>query len=95
DWSIITSDNPRSEDPLSIISEIEKGFKQLSQNNYEIEPDRRTAIRKALLMCKREDCLLVAGKGHEDYQIIGDKIISFHDPTVIQEIIKEMVEKRG
>lgn len=95
DWAIITSDNPRSEDPLTIISEIERGFKQLNKNNYEIEPDRRMAIRKALLMSKKEDCLLVAGKGHEDSQVIGDKIIPFHDPTVIQEIIIEMVKKHG
>jgi UDP-N-acetylmuramoyl-L-alanyl-D-glutamate--2,6-diaminopimelate ligase len=95
DWTIITSDNPRSEDPQAIITDIEKGFKQAGKDNYEIEPDRRLAIRKALLLAKKDDCLLIAGKGHEDYQIIGQQVIPFHDPTVIQELIKELGRSRG
>jgi len=95
DWSIITSDNPRSEDPQAIIADIEQGFKEAGKNNYEIEPDRRAAIRKALLQAEKDDCLLIAGKGHEDYQIIGRQVIPFHDPTVVKELIQEIGRSRG
>ena len=93
DWTIVTSDNPRSEDPLAIISDIEKGFGNAGEKNYEIEPDRRKAIRKALQNGEEGDYILVAGKGHEDYQIIGDKITSFDDTVVISEILQDMEEK--
>ncbi|MFQ5721087.1 MAG: UDP-N-acetylmuramoyl-L-alanyl-D-glutamate--2,6-diaminopimelate ligase [Candidatus Aminicenantales bacterium] len=93
DWTIITSDNPRSEDPLTIISEIEQGFTPAGVKKYEIEPDRRAAIRKALFMGEKGDYILVAGKGHEDYQIIGPKVIPFHDGQVIREILQEMESK--
>lgn len=93
DWTIVTSDNPRSEDPLSIISDIEKGFESSGEKNYEIEPDRRKAIRRALQKGEKGDFVLVAGKGHEDYQIIGDNIYTFDDAVVISEILQEMEEK--
>ncbi len=96
DWTIVTSDNPRSEDPLAIISDIEKGFEMAGEKNYEIEPDRRKAIRKALQNGKEGDTILVAGKGHEDYQIIGAKIYDFDDTVVISEILQDMEdEDRG
>ena len=93
DWTIITTDNPRSEDPLAIIAEIEQGFMTEGSKKYEIEPDRRAAIHKALLMGKKGDYILVAGKGHEDYQIIGRRVIPFDDGCVIKEILKEMESK--
>jgi UDP-N-acetylmuramoyl-L-alanyl-D-glutamate--2,6-diaminopimelate ligase len=85
DFTIITSDNPRSEDPLEICRQIEKGF---SRKNYSIVLDRRQAIRRALkLKVKYANCcLLVAGKGHEDYQIVGDERIPFKDSVVIREL---------
>jgi len=89
DWTIITSDNPRSEDPLAIISDIEKGIKKTGTQNYQIIPDRREAIAHALSIGEKEDTILVAGKGHEDYQIIKDKVIHFDDAEVIREILKE------
>jgi UDP-N-acetylmuramoyl-L-alanyl-D-glutamate--2,6-diaminopimelate ligase len=89
DWTIITSDNPRSENPLAIISDIEKGIKKTGTQNYQIIPDRRTAIEQALSMGKNGDYILVAGKGHEDYQIIKDKISHFDDAEIIREILKE------
>ncbi len=95
DWTILTSDNPRSEDPLAIISEIETGFENTGEKKYEIEPDRRKAIRKALLIGKEGDYILVAGKGHEDYQIIGDKILPFKDAEVIRDILQEMENRRS
>lgn len=93
DWTILTSDNPRSEDPQAIISDIEKGIKKTGENKYEIQPDRRKAIKRALALGKREDYILVAGKGHEDYQIIGDKVLPFKDAEVIRESLQEMEER--
>src|SRR4030042_1070866 len=81
-WSelaIITSDNPRTEDPLKIIEEIEKGAKQVSARRYLIIPDRREAIKKAITLAREEDCVLITGKGHEQYQIIGAERVPFDD----------------
>lgn len=90
DWTILTSDNPRSEDPLAIISEIEKGLKETGEKKYEIQPDRREAINRALTLGEKGDYILVAGKGHENYQIIGDKIFPFNDAEVIRETLQKM-----
>ena len=92
DWTIITSDNPRSEDPLAIISDIEEGIQRTGPEKYSIEPDRKKAIQVALALAQKGDYVLVAGKGHEDYQIIKDKVIHFDDAEVIREIIKDMEE---
>ena len=91
DWAIITSDNPRSENPLAIISDIEKGIKKTGTQNYEIIPDRKAAIEHALSIGEKGDYILVAGKGHEDYQILGNKTIHFDDA----EVIREILEARG
>jgi UDP-N-acetylmuramoyl-L-alanyl-D-glutamate--2,6-diaminopimelate ligase len=93
DWTILTSDNPRSEDPQAIIFDIEKGIKKTGENKYEIQPDRRKAIDKALALGKKGDYILVAGKGHEDYQIIGDKVLPFKDAEVIRESLQKMEEQ--
>jgi UDP-N-acetylmuramoyl-L-alanyl-D-glutamate--2,6-diaminopimelate ligase len=80
DLAVITSDNPRTEDPLQIIAEIEKGAKEVSPpRDYLVIPDRREAIRKAIAMAGDEDCVLITGKGHEDYQIIGEQRFPFDD----------------
>ncbi len=89
DWTIITSDNPRSEDPLAIISDIEAGIKKTGTKNYQIIPDRREAIEQALTLAVKGDYILVAGKGHEDYQIIKDKILHFDDAEVLREILNK------
>ena len=91
DWTILTSDNPRSEDPLAIISDIEGGIKKSAPKKYEIELDRKTAIKNALDWGKKGDFILVAGKGHERYQIIKEKIVPFDDA----EVIREYLEKQG
>lgn len=88
DWTILTSDNPRSEDPLAIISEIEKGIKKTGIKNYKVLPDREEAIEHALSLGEKGDYILVAGKGHENYQIVKDKIIPFNDSEVIRKILK-------
>ncbi len=91
DWAIVTSDNPRNERPEDIISDIVKG---ISSKNYEIQPDRKKAIKKGIEMAKKRDLIVIAGKGHEDYQIIGNKKIHFDDRELAGAFIKER-EMRG
>ncbi len=78
DRVIITSDNPRTEDPISILQDIESGVSK-SYTNYEIEADRKIAIQKAINLLQKNGFLLVAGKGHENYQIIGTTKTPFND----------------
>ncbi|MDO4541888.1 MAG: UDP-N-acetylmuramoyl-L-alanyl-D-glutamate--2,6-diaminopimelate ligase [Bacillota bacterium] len=78
DIPIITSDNPRTEEPASIVAMIEEGVKE-SGCNYLVEVDRRTAINMAIEMADEDDLVVIAGKGHEDYQIIGREKIHFDD----------------
>src|SRR4030042_1854744 len=92
-WSelaIITSDNPRTEDPLKIIEEIEKGARGVSPHRYLVIPDRRKAIQKAIALAEEQDCVLITGKGHEDYQIIGEQRRPFDD----REEARTALEKR-
>jgi UDP-N-acetylmuramoyl-L-alanyl-D-glutamate--2,6-diaminopimelate ligase len=90
DWTVITSDNPRNEDPMEIIAAIEKGFEKEAARTYEIVPDRKEAIARGLAMANKGDYVLVAGKGHEDYQIFKDRTIHFSDIEVINEILRRM-----
>ncbi len=89
DKVVITSDNPRSERPASIIADIVKGTKGRF-SNYVIEEDRAAAIKKALLMAKEGDCVLIAGKGHEKHQIIGDRVIPFDDRKVVKDFLRRL-----
>ncbi|MBP1733805.1 MAG: UDP-N-acetylmuramoyl-L-alanyl-D-glutamate--2,6-diaminopimelate ligase [Deltaproteobacteria bacterium] len=82
DLTIITSDNPRSEEPAAIIDDIKKGF---SGNSVKAIENRREAIYEGVRTANENDVLLVAGKGHEDYQIIGSKVFQFSDREVIEE----------
>lgn len=79
DHVLITSDNPRSEDPEAIARDIEGGLQKAGLGNYEIELDRRLAIRRAIDMAREDDLVLIAGKGHEPYQMIGTKRHVFDD----------------
>jgi UDP-N-acetylmuramoyl-L-alanyl-D-glutamate--2,6-diaminopimelate ligase len=88
DYCIVTSDNPRTEEPRSIIKDIEGG---LVSKSYEIIVDRRDAIARAVECAQKGDMVVIAGKGHEDYQIIGNKIIPFDDRKVARDILT----KRG
>ena len=84
DLTFITTDNPRSEDPLAIIAEIEPGAEE-GGGSFVIEPDRRTAIRSALREAAAGDVVIVAGKGHEAVQELRDGTIPFDDRVVVRE----------
>jgi len=92
DLTVLTSDNPRSEDPLKIIAEIEEGAKKVCPpgRRYVTIPDRRQAIEHALAQATAGDVVVIAGKGHETSQIIGDTILPFDDREVAGQILKEL-----
>jgi UDP-N-acetylmuramoyl-L-alanyl-D-glutamate--2,6-diaminopimelate ligase len=98
DFAIATSDNPRSEDPVAILREVEPGLKRaggVEGKTYLMIPDRREAIRVALQMAKPGDSVLLAGKGHEAYQIIGDENQPFDDRVVARELLDELATGRN
>jgi UDP-N-acetylmuramoyl-L-alanyl-D-glutamate--2,6-diaminopimelate ligase len=88
DYSIVTSDNPRGEDPQAIINETITGF---TKRNYEICVERKEAIGRALKLAQKDQIVLIAGKGHEDYQIFKGCTIPFNE----REIVKEFLEMKG
>jgi UDP-N-acetylmuramoyl-L-alanyl-D-glutamate--2,6-diaminopimelate ligase len=106
DFAIVTSDNPRTEDPLSIIADIEAGIRDLGvqrispdqlpegAKGYTVIADRKEAIEKALSTADDGDIVLVAGKGHEDYQILGTRKITFDDRAVVREFLAGYVSGR-
>jgi UDP-N-acetylmuramoyl-L-alanyl-D-glutamate--2,6-diaminopimelate ligase len=91
DLVLVTSDNPRTEEPAEIIAQVEAGVRASGlpllrngaavreRRGYGVEPDRRKAIRLAVSAAGREDTVLIAGKGHEDYQILGTERVHFDD----------------
>jgi UDP-N-acetylmuramoyl-L-alanyl-D-glutamate--2,6-diaminopimelate ligase len=94
DLAVITSDNPRSEDPLSIIAEIEPGAR-LGGGRYVIEPDRREAIGHALREARPSDVVVIAGKGHETGQEFADRTIPFDDRVVAREELERLASGLG
>ncbi len=92
DLTIVTSDNPRSEDPVTICSEIIQGFR--SKHSYWMEIDRGQAIRRAIEMANPGDMILIAGRGHETKQIFSDKMIEFNDANMATKICSEVSQKR-
>lgn len=84
DWVVVTSDNPRQEDPQAIIADIVAGFAP-GFTGFSTEPDRKAAIGKALDMAAAGDVVLIAGKGHEDYQIFKERTVHFDDFEVVRE----------
>jgi UDP-N-acetylmuramoyl-L-alanyl-D-glutamate--2,6-diaminopimelate ligase len=92
DLPIVTSDNPRGEDPLAIMAAVEEGVKASGNSRYRLVPDRREAIRAALAAAGPGWAVLVAGKGHEREQIVGDRKLPFSD---VEEIGRALEELRG
>lgn len=88
DYSIITSDNPRTEEPLKIIEMIEDGIKQVT-DQYKIMIDRRCAIEYAMKIAEEKDIIILAGKGHEKTQVIGNEVFYFDDREVALEIARK------
>lgn len=88
DHVIITSDNPRTEDPFVILDEVEVGVKEMASNYDKVE-NRELAIKAALNEAKEDDVVLIAGKGHENYQILKDRIIHFDDCEVVKNYLQE------
>lgn len=89
DFSVVTSDNPRSEDPVGIVLQVEDGVRAAG-GNYEVEVDRGAAIVRAITVAKAGDCVLIAGKGHEDYQIFADHTAHFDDREVAREALRSL-----
>ena len=103
DIAIVTSDNPRTENPLAIISEIEEGIRDLAvkkflpeelkgninEKGYTVIPDRKKAIVEAVALADSSDIVLIAGKGHENYQIIGTTRIPFDDRKLARKALKD------
>jgi len=89
DLIIVTSDNPRSENPQKIIEEIITGFEKQDSKKIFVEPDRKAAIKLAIESAGKNDIVLIAGKGHENYQILGDKTIHFSDEETASEFLKK------
>ncbi|MGI6173769.1 MAG: UDP-N-acetylmuramoyl-L-alanyl-D-glutamate--2,6-diaminopimelate ligase [Christensenellales bacterium] len=89
DFSILTSDNPRGEDPYRIIDEIERGMRR-TQGAYTVIENRRAAIKIALKMAREGDVIVLAGKGHETYQEIKGVKYPFDEKIVVQELLKEI-----
>lgn len=87
DIAIITSDNPRTEEPKAIIEDVVSG---IEKDNFIVAENRRDAIKEAMRIAKKGDVIVIAGKGHEDYQILKDKTIHFDEREVVKEIIQEL-----
>jgi len=104
DMAIVTSDNPRTENPLAIIGEIEKGIREIAvkkvspetlnkesnEKAYTVIPDRKRAIEHAVFLADPSDIVIIAGKGHENYQIIGDRRIPFDDRKIAKKALKDV-----
>ena len=108
DWAVATSDNPRTEDPLKILAEVEDGIRETGRprlppgdlatgegrGGYFVIPDRREAIFQTVGAARSGDVVLIAGKGHEDYQILGTRRIHFDDREEALAALKVRKEKR-
>ena len=89
DTIIVTSDNPRTEDAMEIIKDILTGFTEKRLENISVEADRKKAIELAMKTARKDDIILIAGKGHETYQIIGEKKFDFNDAEIVCDFLKK------
>jgi UDP-N-acetylmuramoyl-L-alanyl-D-glutamate--2,6-diaminopimelate ligase len=88
DFSIITTDNPRTEDPREIVKQIEEGFTATNGNHHQVINDRREAIERALDIARPGDAVVIAGKGHETYQEFADTVVPFNDRQVVEDFFR-------
>ncbi|HHU76656.1 MAG TPA: UDP-N-acetylmuramoyl-L-alanyl-D-glutamate--2,6-diaminopimelate ligase [Firmicutes bacterium] len=95
DYAILTSDNPRGEDPWQIIEEVEVGLRQAKEygKGYTVQPERYEAIRLGIELARPDDLVIIAGKGHESYQVFADITVPFDDRQVAEEIITKRLSK--
>ena len=94
DLAVVTSDNPRSEDPEAIIADVLTGIPEAERSRVTVQPDRREGITAAISMAQAGDVVVVAGKGHEDYQIFADRTIHFDDREVARESLTDLLAAR-
>jgi UDP-N-acetylmuramoyl-L-alanyl-D-glutamate--2,6-diaminopimelate ligase len=109
DFAVVTSDNPRSEEPLKILAEVEEGIRATGRRRlrpedlaaggegegYLVIPDRREAILRTVAAARPGDVILIAGKGHEDYQILGSRRVHFDDREEALAALKSRKEKKN
>jgi UDP-N-acetylmuramyl tripeptide synthase len=90
DFTLITSDNPRKEDPAKIAAQVEEGYQSVRSDAYELELDRARAIRRIIARAQPGDSVLLAGKGHETYQEFEDTVVPFDDRVHAQEALETL-----
>jgi UDP-N-acetylmuramoyl-L-alanyl-D-glutamate--2,6-diaminopimelate ligase len=95
DVAYVTSDNPRTEDPQAIIDDILQGFDRDSRSRVEVQVDRKLAIESAIGEARGGDVVLIAGKGHETYQLVGDKVLDFDDVKVARACLETASVNEG
>ncbi len=96
DYTVVTSDNPRSEEPAQICGDILPGLAETaSPGSYRVVVERREAIRYALQLAGAGDVVVIAGKGHEDYQIFKDTVIHFDDQEEAAQILRSLMGKEA
>jgi len=88
DHVVVTSDNPRLEDPMAIIHDILTGFDSAQRRSVSVQQDRRLAIESAIEMASHGDTVLIAGKGHEDYQLVGDQVLACDDAAIARSCLQ-------
>jgi UDP-N-acetylmuramoyl-L-alanyl-D-glutamate--2,6-diaminopimelate ligase len=95
DVVIVTSDNPRSEPPEAILEEIQRGMNGGRKAERHAIVDRREAIERALEMARPGDVVVIAGKGHETYQVLRDRTVPFDDRQVARDILSRLAVRSG
>jgi UDP-N-acetylmuramoyl-L-alanyl-D-glutamate--2,6-diaminopimelate ligase len=90
DFTIITSDNPRHEEPEKIAAQIEEGFRAVKPRDYAVELDRKRAINEIISLAKKGDTVLLAGKGHETYQEFESTVVPFDDRVYAREALDNL-----
>lgn len=93
DHTVLTSDNPRSESPEAILAQIEQGIRKVGEASYAMIEDRRAAIAETIANADPASVIVVAGKGHENYQVVGDRIIHFDDREEVELALRKRADK--